>query len=333
MGRIQQLKRWLWPLGWLALCLAAGHTSAAELPSPLVSAQWLHEHLADVQIVDVRDDTGSLSTPPAWTTVQGQQVLLRVGGFINGARSLDFWSLRGSRNFAGHPLGFVFPDAARFTHLMQQADVHAGRPIVITPTGDEESSLQEAAYLALELRVYGVPRDQVAILNGGLHAWITAGYPVKVDTIMPMCSSHFSARPTHPDWVVNTATVVAAQKSGTQLLDARPLSEFVGVEKSPIIARLGRISGATALPSEALYFRAANGAWYFMNAQNDTRALRALHIAPAADAILYCNTGQYAAGAWFVLHEVLGMRGVREYTGSLYSWLAHGLPVTGLDQG
>lgn len=313
--------------------LLSGAANADGLPGALVSAQWLHAHLASVQIVDVRDDTGSLSTPPAWTTEQGHKILLRVGGFIDGARSLDFWSLRGSRSFHGHPLGFVFPDAVRFTQLMQQADVHGHRPMVITPTGDDESSLQEAAYLALELRVYGVPRNQVAILNGGLHAWITAGYPVTVDTIMPMRASHFIAKPSHLNWVVNTAAVEAAQQSGTQLLDARPLSEFIGVEKSPIIPNLGRIAGAIALPSEGLYFRAANGAWYFMNAKNNAQVLDILHLHPAANAIVYCNTGQYAAGAWFVLHEILGITGVREYTGSLYDWLAHGLPVVGLNHG
>lgn len=314
---------WLW----------TGLAHAMGLPGSLVSPAWLHTHLTEVQVLDVRDDIGSLSTPPAWTTEQGQKVLLRVGGFIDGARSVDFWSLRGSRSFHGHPLGFVFPSAARFTQLMQQADVHAGRPIVITPTGDEAASLQEAAYLALELRVYGVPHNQIAILNGGLHAWIMAGYPVTVDTIMPLQASHFMAKPVNLGFLADTATVEAAQKAGTQLLDARPLSEFVGVEKSPIIPQLGRIAGAESLPAEALYFRAPDGAWRFMNAENNAQVLRVLHVTPAADAIVYCNTGQYAAGAWFVLHEILGLRGVREYPGSLYDWLEHGLPVSGLDHG
>ncbi|WP_407275936.1 sulfurtransferase [Halothiobacillus sp. DCM-1] len=320
------------PLLFAVLCGWSAPSQAGILPGALVSAAWLHDHLSSVQIVDVREDTDSLSTPPVWTTAQGHKPVLRqVGGFIAGARSLDFWSLRGTRTFDGHPLGFVFPDAARFTRLMQQADVHANRPIVITPTGDDAASLQEAAYLALELRVYGVPQDQVAILNGGLHAWIQAGYPVTVDTIMPMRSSHFTARPVHTDWIVHTAAVEAAQQAGTQLLDARPLSEYVGVEKSPIIPRLGRLAGARALPAEALYFRASDGAWYFMNAANNARVLAVLQLQPAANAIVYCNTGQYAAGAWFILHEILGMTGVREYPGSLYAWLAHGLPVTGLD--
>ena len=87
------------------------------------------------------------------------------------------------------------------------------------------------------------------------------------------------------------------------------------------------------MPAEALYFRAPDGAWRFMNAENNAQVLRVLHVTPAADAIVYCNTGQYAAGAWFVLHEILGLRGVREYPGSLYDWLEHGLPVSGLDHG
>ena len=39
---------------------------------------------------------------------------------------------------------------------------------------------------------------------------------------------------------------------------------------------------------------------------------------PQAPVITYCNTGQLAAGNWFVLSEILGNKQARLYDGSLH---------------
>ena len=41
----------------------------------------------------------------------------------------------------------------------------------------------------------------------------------------------------------------------------------------------------------------------------------------------FCNTGQYAAGAWFVLDRLLGLKGVGLFPGGFYEWAMLDLPV------
>ncbi|WP_197490314.1 sulfurtransferase [Halothiobacillus diazotrophicus] len=313
--------------------MGIGQARAAEstvLPGPLVTVQWLHDHAKSVQIVDIRDDLDGLMDNPKYITIKGKKVLQLSGGHIPDALSVNFWALRVKRTVEGKKLDFQFPTAEEFQVVMRTSVLENGKPIVLAPTGDDAISLQEAAFLALELETFGVPADQVAILNGGTHAWLAAGYPVVVDAIVPMDSSKWLAGKERHDLIATTKQVKAAQRSHESILDARPLSEFIGIAKSPVVPELGHIRGARALPAEALYFRAEDGSWRYMNAAHYHAAVRALHLGKVSPAIVYCNTGQYAAGAWFILNRIMGLHHVREYAGSIYTWENKGQPVVGL---
>ncbi|ACX95061.1 sulfurtransferase [Halothiobacillus neapolitanus] len=309
-------------------------TAMLTLPGPVVCAQWLHAHSRDVQIVDVRDDPDSLSTPPIFYTQNGQKHLKRVGGHIPSALSVDFLALRNTHRVDGLSLDFQFPTPAEFQSLMQSICLQSNEPIVIAPTGDSAISLQEGALLALELTVYGVPTSEIALLNGGTHAWITAGFPISTNTIFPASGSHWRAKPARASILAHTADVRRQLDRGGLVLDARPLDQFVGITHSPVVTLPGRIQGATALPAEVMYTRAEDGSWHFLTPEQYRNVLAALDIEmdsrTKADAIVYCNTGQYAAGAWFILNRIIGDSDIRSYEGSLYNWEHHGLPVVGL---
>lgn len=320
-------------VGVLALFAAVGTLpadAASLLPGPLVTVQWLHDHAAAVQIVDIRDNVNTLMDEPKYATVDGRKTLEQVGGYIPDALSVNFWALREKHDIAGKKIDFLFPTADEFQAVMQASQLEPGKPVVIVPTGDDATSLQEAAFLAYELEVFGQPADQVAILNGGMHAWIAAGYAVDSDGIAPMTSGHWTAKTADARMVVTTAQMQAALKRGVRVFDARPLAQFVGVEHSPVIPVPGRLEGARALPAEALYFQAEDGSWRYMRSDRYRAAFAALRLGSVAPAVIYCNTGQYAAGAWFVLDRILGLKGVREYPGSLNEWEQRGLPVVGL---
>lgn len=332
MNQRTVLKSWG---GSLMLLLTAilGEGAAAQagaLPGPVVSVQWLHDHAKSVQIVDIRDDLNTLSDNPTYITINGKKVLQLSGGHIPAALSVNFWALREKRKVDGKTLDFQFPTSDEFQVVMQTSQLESGKPIVLAPTGDDAISLQEAAFLALELETFGIPAKQVAILNGGTHAWLAAGYPIVVDAIVPMTSSQWKAGKERHDLLATTEQVQAAQRSHKSILDARPLSEYIGVARSPVVPELGHIKGARALPAEALYFRAEDGSWRYMNAVHYRAAIHALHLGKVSPSIVYCNTGQYAAGTWYILNRIMGLRQVREYAGSIYTWEKKGLPVVGL---
>jgi len=334
MNQRTVLKSWGCSLMLLLIpIIGAGVSVAAQagdLPGPVVSVQWLHDHAKDVQIVDIRDDLDGLMDDPKYITIKGKKVLQLSGGHIPDALSVNFWALREKHKVDGKTLDFQFPTAEEFQTVMRTSLLENGKPIVLVPTGDDAISLQEAAFLALELETFGVPANQVAILNGGTHAWLAAGYPVVVDAIVAMTSSKWKAGKERHDLLATTAQVKAAQKTHESILDARPLSEFIGIARSPVVPKLGHIKGARALPAEALYFRAEDGSWRYMNAEHYHAAIQALHLGKVSPSIVYCNTGQYAAGAWYILNRIMGLHSVREYAGSIYTWEEKGLPVVGL---
>lgn len=311
--------------------LSAGAAArAAVLPGPVVDVQWLHAHASQVQIVDIRDDVGSLTNDPKFRTVDGHKMVEQVGGYIPDALSVNFWALREKRTVDGKDVDFLLPTAGQFQEVMRASVLQAGKPIVIAPTGDDATSLQEAAFLAWELQVFGEPAADVAILDGGTHAWLAAGYPVDTDAIAPMESGKWSASPARSDLLASVGDVQAGQRSHAALFDARPLAQFAGLQRTPVIPEDGRLPGSRPLPAELLYRAAADGSWHFL-APAQYRAVLALDgIRLPARGIVYCNTGQYAAGAWFVVDRILGRHGLREYPGGMNEWLALGLPVKAL---
>ncbi len=319
-------RRWV---GALLLTLAgwAGAAHAAVLPGPLVTPPWLQEHAKQVQIVDIRDSLGSLTNDPKFSTVKGQKVLDEVGGHIPDALSVNFWGLRQKHLIDGKTIDLMLPTAKEFEESMQAVQLEQNKPIVIVPTGDDATSLQEAAFFAWELEVFGVPAEQIAILNGGMHAWISAGYPVDTDAIAPMSSSKWQAKAPDPALLATIAQVQATQRAHGLLLDARPLAQFAGLERTPVVPVGGRLAGSTALPSELFYRNAEDGSWRFLSAHVYRKVLAGAGVHRLAPGIVYCNTGQYAAGAWFVLHRILGLKGVREYPGGMNEWVQRGLPI------
>lgn len=328
MKRVQVgfLKSWV---GALVVALAAGLSAAqaAVLPGALVTPPWLHDHAKQVQIVDIRDSLGSLTNDPKFTTVKGQKVLEEVGGHIPDALSVNFWGLRQKHVIDGKTIDFMLPTAKEFEQTMQAVQLEPGKPIVIVPTGDDATSLQEAAFFAWELQVFGVPQEQIAILNGGMHAWTSAGYDVDTDAIAPMSSSKWKAQAPNPALLATTAEVQAAQRAHGLLLDARPLAQFAGLERTPAVLAAGRLAGATALPAELLYRNADDGSWRFLSAHVYRKVLAGSGVQRVAPGIVYCNTGQYAAGAWFVIDRIMGRKGLREYPGGMNEWEQRGLPV------
>lgn len=304
--------------------------ATSPFPGPLVSVDWLHKHADAVQIVDVRDDPNSMGNDPKYAQANGKKYLVRSGGHIPDAIAVNFWTLRDKHKINGQTLDFQFPTLNEFQEIMRASQLKNGKPIVLVPTGDNAISLQEAAFLALELEVYGVPKDQVAILDGGTHAWIAAGYPVDVDLILPMESSHWTGKLRHPELVVDTHQAEVVSKQKGELLDARPLTQFIGLTRTRVIPKTGHIPGARMLPPAALYRQDADGSWHFLSAKEYAKALHELGLEKTNSAIVYCNTGQYAAGAWFILNRIMNEPQVREYAGSMYTWERLGEPVSSL---
>lgn len=71
--------------------LWSAHAQTA-LPGPLVTPQWLNQHLKEVVVLDVRDDLKQLTAEPKFKVdaATGVRTLSETGGRIPGALSVDF---------------------------------------------------------------------------------------------------------------------------------------------------------------------------------------------------------------------------------------------------
>jgi thiosulfate/3-mercaptopyruvate sulfurtransferase len=291
-------------LAGLLLAVAAGAAQAVELPGPLVSTEWLAANAEDVLVLDVRADPDSY--------VQG--------GHIIGAVELSFGALRGVADDAGLAVPDMSVGPEAFAEVLRAAGLDAGEPVVLSHRGRGPDDTGYAAYVYWQLRRFG--HDQVAILDGGAKKWVDEGREIwgEVDTAEP---GDFTASETRPNLAVDTAEVRARAAAGGDLIDARPFTWFIGLEKRGDVAAGGHIPGAAPLPFNALF--APSGA--FRPQAQLAAAAAAVGTAPGDPVVAYCNTGHVSALVWLTLSELLGYGQASIYDGSMLAWSKHGLPV------
>jgi thiosulfate/3-mercaptopyruvate sulfurtransferase len=96
--------------------------------------------------------------------------------------------------------------------------------------------------------------------------------------------------------------VMAAVENGTRLIDAR----------SPREHAAGHVPGATSIP----WGRAVGPDGRFRSVDE----LKAIYPDDGERVIAYCRSGERSAHTWFVLHELLGRREVKNYDGGWTEW-------------
>ena len=313
---------------------AAQIASAAGLPGPLVTPQWLHEHLNEVTVVDIRDDMKTFTAEPKYETDKktGKKTLVETGGHIAGAISVDFNKIRQERTVDGVKIKAQLPTAEYFTKVMDDFGLNkTDKPIVIVPTGESVDSMDMATRLYFQLRYFGEPRDKLAILNGGVNAWLQAGFPVSTDKAAN-AKGNWTAGPEDKAILASLQQVKEGLQNGSdQFIDARPTAQFLGIVKKPINKTAGHLPGAKSFPTDAIV-KPVGAAHEFMSAEDYKKIFAEFNIQPNAPTVTYCNTGHLASGAWFVAHEIMGNKNSKLYTGSMIEWTNLGNPTVGLPQ-
>lgn len=304
---------------------------AQTAPGPLISAQWLNDNLDKVQVVDVGEDKARLSTPAKFAVDQktGAKRLVEAGGHIATARYVDFAAVREEQVVEGVKLKSMMPTKDSFEKAISGAGLDKGRTIVIVAIGDSVSSMDMATRLYFQLKYFG--EDNIAVMNGGMNAWLAAGYPVSTDPIAAK-QGDWKATAERREILATIDDVKAAMKDGsTQLVDARPVAQFFGIAKSPVVAAGGHLEGAKLLPAEAIA-ATVGPSQQFMGQKQYTAIYKQQGIDASKPTIAYCNTGHYASGAWFIASEIMGQKNAKMYAGSMNEWTNLKNPVIGLPQ-
>ncbi|GAA4001106.1 sulfurtransferase [Sphingomonas humi] len=261
----------------------------------LVSAGWLAANLKAADLV-VLDASWHL---PAANRDPRQDYEAR---HIPGARFFDIDMLADHDAATSHML----PGADAFAAGMEALGVGTDDRIVIY----DDSALHTSARAWFMLRHFGA--RQVAILDGGLRAWLAEGLPTS-DEAPPERPARFDAVAAGGQ-VVSKADMLRGV--GVPVADARGASRFAGTEPEPRPnVAPGHIPGARNLPFSALYEEDGR----FKPPAELRRAFADAGLDPDRPFVATCGSGVTANSLIFAA-RLLGNRDTRLYDGSWAEW-------------
>ncbi|MFP4640500.1 MAG: sulfurtransferase [Guyparkeria sp.] len=297
-----------------AVLAAAQGAWALDVPGSVVDPAWLNDNLDEVAVLQIAGGEKAFQMAPKYETVKGKKVVSVVAGHVPGAQYVDWSAVRVDRDMDGKKVGKMIPTKEAFETFVRALGVDEGEAVVIVPAGLSDSDFTKAARLYWQMKYYG--HDNMALLDGGLANWLAAGFDAETGKPEAV-EGDWSASDEREEIMATYAEVrEAADNPGSvELLDARPHNQYMGVfSKSKEVP--GHLPGASNIPPELLV-RADGAAANFLPASSYESVMEFKDIDTDEPMITYCNSGNLAAGLWFVASEILGNDSVKLYDGSM----------------
>lgn len=276
-----------------------------KLNTSLVSVQWLHENLTAENLVIL-----DASMKPVTNIGVAEP---SSPAFIPGSLRFDY---DGHIREQNTPLPHMMPTAEFFTEEMQKMGIN-----------------QDSAIVAYDnVGVYASPRawwmframghENVAVLDGGLPAWIQAGYETTPNLSSVTRRGDFASHPPPGLFVDSQAVTHALGDSAFSVMDARSAGRFYGQEPEPRAGlRGGHMPGAVNLPfaeTQVNGVMKSPALLQDMFAKYQNKKL-----------IFSCGTGVTACILALAADQI-GLKDLAVYDGSWTEWGSEssGLPVT-----
>ncbi|WP_165927510.1 sulfurtransferase [Halomonas marinisediminis] len=294
---------------WTRLLIAAGTLAMAghahaQLPSPLVDAEWLSDQLDndDLVVLDVRSSIDNGGDRASFEEAR-----------IPGSRYSNYTDAGWRESRDG--VAGLMPDIEALETLIGELGIDNDDTVVVVSAGTGATDFGSAARVYWTFKALG--HDEVAVLNGGFAGWQAQNFEVASGTPDAPEATTFEAS-LQEALLATTEEVEAAIEAGEALVDARPEDFYTGKTQSPAARAPGTIPGAVNLPHHAALIE-RDGA-YYLDPERLMANIEALGLDPEAPTVAFCNTGHWAASGWFQLSEVGGLEQVAMYDGSMAEW-------------
>lgn len=288
------------PLRLAASAVLAASCFPAMAAEPLVDAGWLSERRGDPQlvVVDIRKEEDYAQ------------------GHIPGAVRATYGEF-GWRETVDGVIGML-PPLEAINAKIGSLGIDPATHVVVVPYGANSTDVGAAARVYWTFKVLG--HGKVSLLDGGMNAWTSQDeYLLRTKADAPAAASPYPGR-VDRQLVIDTAGLLAKVESGeVQPVDARTDEQWNGEKKHPKALAFGAIATAQRLPQADLIDPDTGR---FVPAAEVLKVARAHGWQADGDRPLvsYCNTGHWAATAWFALAEVAEIEDVVLYDGSMVAW-------------
>ena len=276
--------------------MSVADATTTSLPPALVTTEWAREHLDDpkVRFLEVDVDTDAYET-----------------GHLPGATGV---------NWKRQLTDAVLRDLASredLEALLRSAGIDDDTTIVLY--GDNNNWF--AAWAYWQLRYHGI--DNVRLLDGGRIKVEADGLPLTTDAPAHAPGSITLPAETREELRAYRQQVIDGLGSERSLVDVRSPEEFRGELSAPAhlpqeaAQRRGHIPGAVNVPWSTAV--APDGTFKPIEELRELYGAKGVH--GDDEVVAYCRIGERSSHTWFVLHELLGYRNVRNYDGS---WTEYG---------
>lgn len=210
--------------------------TSQSLPSQVVSVEWLHAHLDDSNLVILDASMQPVGVNPSPVT-SSDAALLGIPGNI----PFDFDKT-------------ICDRASTLPHMMPTPEVFEDEVRKLGICKDSQIVVYDRVGIYSSPRAWWMFRamgqDKVAVLNGGLPAWVKNGLKLEApQAILSLKRGDFHAKPQRGFFCDMEAVSGFLQNEGVAVVDARSAGRFLGKEPEPRPGlRLGHMPNAFNLP-------------------------------------------------------------------------------------